>query len=446
MSAATIMGDAALSVAPNDRGPLAAASAAAGWKLWSATSPEYGRPKVTKGGSGMAQAPVAIAGMTWEALIDRLLDDVELVLDRTLPRFLALPSYEGVDALELRAGTRTNTLIVLSNVREMRTPDEADPETLAAFTAIGDARARQGIRAADMAQGWRIGVSQLQQRAKELLHDVEGGDRLQLLLFETTLPWSDAGMMTSVEAHRRTELEMARQEHHARANLVRDLLFGDVPGPQVRARAEVFGLDVTQTYHAVRARPHELDGPRSLERYLGTWDTGHRRHGLVALVDGDLCGFVRALPPGEPPAAIGVSEAVGLSDLAAAFRRASRALETALGLGVSSVCDMASLGLHPAIAADDDVGRALMRRYIAPLEALGASGRMMLETVERYIENDRRLEVTAAELHVHANTVRYRIGRFEELTSCSLRHHVALIETWWALQRRALERRAADAG
>jgi hypothetical protein len=376
--------------------------------------------------------------LSWHALIDALVADIELILDRAMPRLLEQPSYHGADSAALRIGTRTNTELVLRHIRALQRPTDADPQTRATFVGIGEVRARQGIRADDMVQGWRICTNEVTRRAREILEGAEGAEHLLLQLFETMLPWSDYGMLASAEGHRQTELEIARREHHLRANFVRDLLLGELATSELRTRAEVFRLDTAVEYYAVRARPDDVLGPRRLERYLGTWDIGQRSVGLVALIDGDLCGFVSKLPLGEPPTAIGVAGPVHLQDLGPAFRRASRALETALDLGRTDVCDLASLGLHPAISADHDVGDALTGRYIVPLEALGASGRTMLETVERYIVNDRRLEATAQELHVHANTVRYRINRFEELTDCSLRSNLSLFETWWALQRRSL--------
>ena len=144
------------------------------------------------------------------------------------------------------------------------------------------------------------------------------------------------------------------------------------------------------------------------------------------------------VPAGRAPTAIGVSPAVRLPELGPAFRLATRALETALALGASGVFELADLGLHPAVLADQDVGQALVERYVRRFERQGASGRVVLQTVERYVANDSRLEITAQELSVHVNTVRYRLTRFEEQTACSLRDNEALAEVWWALQRRRL--------
>jgi DNA-binding PucR family transcriptional regulator len=44
-------------------------------------------------------------------------------------------------------------------------------------------------------------------------------------------------------------------------------------------------------------------------------------------------------------------------------------------------------------------------------------------------------------LFVHPNTIRYRIGRFEEITGANLRNPRSALEVWWALQRDAIRTR-----
>jgi len=62
----------------------------------------------------------------------------------------------------------------------------------------------------------------------------------------------------------------------------------------------------------------------------------------------------------------------------------------------------------------------------------------VLDTLERYLDNDCQVQRTATELGVHPNTVRYRVSRFEQLTGCSLKHNESLVEAWWALRRRVV--------
>jgi DNA-binding PucR family transcriptional regulator len=90
------------------------------------------------------------------------------------------------------------------------------------------------------------------------------------------------------------------------------------------------------------------------------------------------------------------------------------------------------------VLADDDVARALVERYVVPVQRDDRSGAVVLETVERYIDSGAQVEATATALGIHANTVRNRVARFEELTGCSLREGQDLVEAWWALRRRAM--------
>ena len=48
------------------------------------------------------------------------------------------------------------------------------------------------------------------------------------------------------------------------------------------------------------------------------------------------------------------------------------------------------------------------------------------------------LEAAARALHVHSNTLRHRLRRFEEATGATLRDPRDLVELWWALERRRL--------
>ncbi|MDQ2875529.1 MAG: helix-turn-helix domain-containing protein [Actinomycetota bacterium] len=82
-----------------------------------------------------------------------------------------------------------------------------------------------------------------------------------------------------------------------------------------------------------------------------------------------------------------------------------------------------------------------MERYAGPLKRDGRAGATVLEAVQLYLEHDCQVPATAAALGVHPNTVRYRVGRLEQATGCSLRHTESLVEAWWARRR---HRPAAD--
>jgi DNA-binding PucR family transcriptional regulator len=175
----------------------------------------------------------------------------------------------------------------------------------------------------------------------------------------------------------------------------------------------------------------------TIERYLGADGLVRRGNGLLAMIDGDACGFIARLPHSAAPTAVGISKPVGLTSLKPAFRHASRALETALTLGATGVFGFSDLSLHPAIASDTDIGDVMTTRYITPVLDI-PGGEAVLTTIERYLGNDRNVEITAKDLRIHPNTVRQRLDRFAEATGRSLRETETVVEVWWALQRRRL--------
>jgi DNA-binding PucR family transcriptional regulator len=120
-----------------------------------------------------------------------------------------------------------------------------------------------------------------------------------------------------------------------------------------------------------------------------------------------------------------------------AFERATRALETALRLGVKGTFPFAELGIHPAVAEDREVGEQMLARYVEPL-LKNQGGATVLTTVQHFLANDRNVDLTASELGVHPNTVRQRLERFEEATGRSTRDTETLVELWWALERHRL--------
>ena len=71
-----------------------------------------------------------------------------------------------------------------------------------------------------------------------------------------------------------------------------------------------------------------------------------------------------------------------------------------------------------ALAGDVPAQRRLIDQIHRPLAR--SAQRTLLETAEAYLETGRSLEATSRTLFVHPNTVRYRLGRIEELTHFDL--------------------------
>jgi hypothetical protein len=379
----------------------------------------------------MSPDPAGYAA-AWSAFIDELAAN-RAGAGATVARILELPSYRGLDAGELLPGVQHSFNLALAAMADRRPP--GPEENLSRFEASGELRARQRVTLSDMIQAWTIGLDVARANA---FRRVPGGPYREAILLEAVelmTAWNTLGMSAAATAHRRTEFELARRANHDAANVVRAVVLGQ-SGDRDLGDLERFGVDPARPHYAVRVRPAESFEIGQIERWLGTRRPG-RPNGLVALLDGDVAGFVADRPPAPAvPVWAGVAGPAPLTAIADAFRLASRALEAAVATGRHGLTEFSALGLIPAVLSDADVSAGLMKRYIRPLEHEGRAGTTVLETVQCYLEHDAQVPDTAAALGVHPNTVRYRVGRFEQATGCSLRHTESLAEAWWALRRR----------
>jgi DNA-binding PucR family transcriptional regulator len=91
---------------------------------------------------------------------------------------------------------------------------------------------------------------------------------------------------------------------------------------------------------------------------------------------------------------------------------------------------------------DEELARALVKRRLGPLESLAAGERdRLLETLRAWLEHQRQTPAIAAQLHVHPQTVRYRMGKLRELLGASLEDPGARFELELALRCRAATHR-----
>jgi hypothetical protein len=374
-------------------------------------------------------------GTAWDALLAVVRAEVADAVEKTVEYTRTRGSFRNVDEDAIREVVRGNYEAVLSSLEARRRPNAGDDGDL--FDAAGETRARQGVDLVEMLAGFRLSLEYLHELAGRVA--AVGPEREALLLefLELASSWADFAMLNAANGHRRGELSVAREQQHVQTNLVRRVLTGTAAPAEIRSAVTPLGLDPDGQYFAVRARPEPAVDMEAIERYLGADGLVRRGNGLVALIDGDACGFVGRLPRTAAPIAVGVSEQVALVSMESAFRQAGRALETALALGVKGIFSFGDLSIQPAIANDADLGAVMLARYVDSVLALPA-GSAILDTAERYLANDRNVDLTAKDLDVHPNTVRHRLERFEEITGRSLRETETLVELWWALQRRRL--------
>jgi hypothetical protein len=372
----------------------------------------------------------------WEAFIDALVADRELLTERIRANIRAgLPAYRTVSDRELDWGFRID---LDGTLRAARAGHEGvTDEQLAALTPVGEARAQEGIPIADVLLAWRIGVQVVIDRATEIRPPLNVSEAEMLRFVRALIAASDRAMAIIASAHRTADLELATREHERRAAVVREVLLGTIAPVVARAHAESCGIDVSREYLAVRAA--DLPEERTQrERRLGFQGTLTPRLGLAAMIGDDLAGFLQRPPASDVPFAVAVGPPRTIERLTESFELASRTLATMQAFEMVGVYDLDALGVLPAIVADRAVGDALVRRYLEPLAGSQAEIAASLRVL---FESDMHVERAAEQLFVHPNTLRYRIGRFEEITGTNLRNPRTALEVWWALQRDAIRAR-----
>jgi len=371
-------------------------------------------------------------------LIAQLTMQSEQLSARILQRIRdEIPLYAQGDPGAFLPAMLTSLQRVLQPLEDGRPFTETE---LAAFRTYGEERARQGIPTEEMLRAWRLSIREVLEAMIALGRQRRVTDRTLLELTRDLLGTTDAATIAFTQGHHRAELDLARQDQQHRTDFVRGVLFATLGPAGIRRQAHRFGLDPDRDYYPVRAQPTAATPLAAIERVLGlTFGTG-RPAGLVALVDGDVAGFVDHRPRDASRVAIGIGPPARLDQLEPSFHRATRAMATAAAFALTGVHDLGGLGLLPTILTDTDVAEELTRRYITPL-GTGESIRSILETLRRYLTNGMRADLTAEQLVVHHNTVRYRLRRYEELTGIDLRDPNCALEAWWALQRLLLDQR-----
>lgn len=274
--------------------------------------------------------------------------------------------------------------------------------------------------------------------------------------------------------------EVAEAEDRVRGELVDDLLagsFGDEANAHRRARYLRYDLaaphlllvvDIDQFARVIRDRQYDEDTViqvkhRLLQVVVAAAARKYPRH-LVAAHSDSVILLVPA-PRDEPLAAgeelagrileavadsdvgLTVSVAVGRlcrtpSDFRPAFQEAQRALHLMVRFGKrEQVVTYDRLGVYRLLAqVEDRQGlEAFAHRVLGPLEAYDAAhSTPLLRTLEVYLQRHGHLRQSARDLHIHLNTLHYRLRRISEITRLDLKDADARLDLLLALRVRAL--------
>jgi hypothetical protein len=344
-----------------------------------------------------------------------------------------------VSADDLRGSVRNNLTYILYRLAGRPTPG------LEAARATGRRRAEQGAPLPAILHSYRVAGTAIWSAILEdgLAH---GGDTAALLLTASEL-WSTMDELSGAvtDAYRETIAERARSNTQTRNAMLDVLLRGDLgDGSRLWESAATLQLPnhgsfVVVAAHAARPGVESIPQPEEALRAKGiqsAWRVEIDAHvGVVVLTPRNgieaVCARLGELIGG--PAGVSAPYQ-GLDQTPAALRQA-RLARAAATPGSREVVRFELVPVAVLLASAPEAAAGVAHEVLGPVLALPAvECEILLGTLRTWFAEDGATSVAAAKLHVHRNTVRYRLRRLEELTGRSLIKPTGIAELHLALE------------
>lgn len=255
-----------------------------------------------------------------------------------------------------------------------------------------------------------------------------------------------------VVLHLLRERAALRSELRVYSEFLDDLLEGRTADRHaLLARGALLGVDLRIPHHVVRVGIHPTGDSsraplvdREMLHRVERLTRNRYAKSIVVPRNGDI---VILLPPGtdgvrevarsleeivrlSPGSAGRLSAGIGrlcpgVDDYIDSYAEASLALDLARrGAAANAVRTPRDLGLYGLLVRGSTrrTMESMVERALGPVLAADAGGGPeLVKTLHIYLTNDRHLERAAAVLHVHPNTVRYRLMRAQQLLEVNLR-------------------------
>jgi hypothetical protein len=373
-------------------------------------------------------------------LSQALLARVDELGDRMAERIAAqAPAYaeeQVVSRAELVESCRDNLRFVLGNLAGQPELGIDTPQR------TGMRRAESGVSESTVLQAFRIGARFIW----EVLVENADDDTRDVLLRAAADIWtvSDDLSTAVTDAYRATAADRARHDRQVRAVLLNTLLDGTVDAATVRESAAMLGLTLHGTFTVVAAEcpgpgedalPHIEDRLRRND-ITSVWRVGaERQEGVVVL---------RPRWGAERLAAEVQDIALGRVGLSAPFTEldeapaAVREARLALAVATPRTRTVARYDDHPVavlLASTPDLAEWVAQRVLGRVLELAELERtVLIDTVRVWLDEQGATSSAAKLLHVHRNTVRYRLRHLEELTGRSLTKPTDLADLYVALE------------
>jgi hypothetical protein len=340
---------------------------------------------------------------------------------------------------DLRRSCRDNLVHVFTRLAGRRPPGLEAPR------ATGRRRAEQGVPLPAILHAYRIGGRYIWETL--LGHAPESGPARDELLRAAADIWTivDDYSNALTDAYRDTIAEQARRNAQLRTAALSSLLDGTVSdAPRLWESAAMLQLPHRGTFVVVAAEASS-PGYEALPKVgdllrrhdvASAWRLGTEvQVGVVSLrprfTVAQLCQRLAHIAGGR----VGVSEPYTSLDQTAQALRQARLACAAAARGAPEPIRYEQQPIGVLLASAPDAGSNVAQAILGPVLALPASDRdILLETLRTWFAEKGSVSAAAARLHIHRNTVRYRLRRLENVTSRSLGDPKAIGELYLALE------------
>ena len=344
-----------------------------------------------------------------------------------------------IPADDLRASVLDNLIHILSRFAGRPQPGLEPPR------ATGRRRAEQGVPLAVILHAYRIAGKFLWAAILAEAAHTEG-DPSALLEAASDLWFIIDELSGEVTAsYRDTVDERARRDQQARNAMLDVLLRGD-DGDGSRLWESVTALRlprqgayvvaaVPTIDPGVEAIPHIEDSLRR-RGVQSAWRVEvDAQVGVLVLTPRTRIDQVGALVAELAPSAVGLSEVYeSLENTPAALRQARVAGRAAAARGPGPV-RYEQIPVPVLLASAPEAAALVASSILGPVLALPEPEcESILTTLGVWFADEGATSVAAAHLHMHRNTVRYRLRRLEELTGRSLTQPTGIAELYLALE------------
>ncbi|WP_407916101.1 PucR family transcriptional regulator [Kitasatospora sp. NE20-6] len=247
------------------------------------------------------------------------------------------------------------------------------------------------------------------------------GQQTVYLLFARQWAWVLDALAIASEQHRTVELELIHHRQDKRVAFLHGLFSGTLGPGEPQASTAEHGLDPDGAYRVFRTAGTDPDTRRRLTEA-----------GFAESYEGGLAGLLTHFPQMRGSELIAVGDELPLAAAPTSFAQASTAPTVALAFGMTGRISIADVPLQAAVMAEKELSDYVLERCFGTIPDRHRP--LYQETLAAYLAHDKNARPAAQALHLHPNTLRYRVKRFEDISGLNLDRVDDTVTVWWALQ------------